>query len=345
MAPAGGDMYEASIGGHPAGTRIDYYVWAQDGGGRTSVDPGDAPAGFYTLRVISTVSSWDCEGTSDEGWQLGDSGDTATTGLWIRDDPVGTTYGTPPWQVQPEDDHTADPGVKCFVTGNGTPGGAAGDADVDGGCTTLISPDYAISGAEEAFVTYWRWFAMGGNSADDEFAVDVSGDGGATWVPLERVPQNSNAWTQVATNLSQFFAPLPDSIRLRFVACDLNSPGLIEAAIDDISISVFIENQSGAPEEVLPTHSGLTLTRPNPFRPATTIQYALARPGAVRLAVYDVAGRAVRTLVDGTRPAGFHAVVWDGRDDRGASVPSGIYFCRFQAAGVRSEVRKLIRVE
>lgn len=345
MDPAGGDIYSGAIPGAPAGTRIDYYVWAQDSGGRTSTAPADAPTTFYTLLILDSVYSFQCEGGSDDGWQMGDSGDTATTGIWERADPVGTTYGTPPWEVQPEDDHTPSPGVECFVTGNGAVGGAAGDNDVDGGCTTLLSRDFPVAGAQVAFVSYWRWFAMGGNSADDEFAVDISGDGGANWIPFERVAENTNNWTKVVKDLSLFFTPLPDSIRLRFLACDLNSAGLIEAAIDDISVDAFIQNQAGVPADPLPARTGLTMTRPNPFQPSTTIQYALAAPSRVHLAVYDVTGRAVRTLVDGALPAGFHAAFWDGRDDRGASVPSGIYFCRFRASGARGEVQKLIRVE
>ncbi len=345
MTLAGGDEYSASIPGAPSGTRIDYYVWAQDNAGNVSTSPADAPTHTYTLLVLTSAYSFRCEGASNDGWELGHSGDTAVTGVWIRDDPVGTTYGTPPWQVQPEDDHTPGPdSVKCFVTGNGDVGGAAGQNDVDGGCTTLTSPVFSITAAETAYVSYWRWYAIGGNSADDTFEVDISGDGGATWVPFERVSDNENSWINVTKDISQFFDLLPSTIQLRFLACDLNSPGLVEAAIDDIVINVYVPNAASAPEGI-PTRTGLTLTRPNPFQPSTTIQYALAKPVHVRMVIYDVAGRVVRTLVNEDRPAGYQSVIWNGRDDRGASVPSGIYFCRFRASGSASEARKLIRLE
>jgi flagellar hook assembly protein FlgD len=63
----------------------------------------------------------------------------------------------------------------------------------------------------------------------------------------------------------------------------------------------------------------------------------------VLLAVYDVGGRAVRTLVDGTREGGSHVARWDGRDDRGLDVSSGVYFCRIEI-GTWSSVRKIVLV-
>ncbi|MFH2052246.1 MAG: C1 family peptidase [bacterium] len=71
---------------------------------------------------------------------------------------------------------------------------------------------------------------------------------------------------------------------------------------------------------------------PNPFNPTTNITYHLPRGGHVLVAVYDLKGRKVRTLVDGEQRAGSRTVLWDGRDDAGAGVSSGVYFCRVFAA-------------
>jgi hypothetical protein len=72
---------------------------------------------------------------------------------------------------------------------------------------------------------------------------------------------------------------------------------------------------------------------PNPFNPSTTIAYELAAPAHVDLAIYDLAGRLVRVLVDSGRSEGYHEVNWDGRDEQGSQVASGVYFCRIEAAG------------
>ena len=65
---------------------------------------------------------------------------------------------------------------------------------------------------------------------------------------------------------------------------------------------------------------------PNPFNPMTTIQYAVAAPSRVSLSVFDVKGQKIRTLIREMQPAGVYEVVWDGRDDGGLQVASGVYF-------------------
>ncbi|MCK5595828.1 MAG: T9SS type A sorting domain-containing protein, partial [Candidatus Eisenbacteria sp.] len=72
---------------------------------------------------------------------------------------------------------------------------------------------------------------------------------------------------------------------------------------------------------------------PNPFNPVTAVSYGSPTESRVRLAVYNVAGRLVRTLVDGEVDPGYHSVVWDGRDNSGVEVGSGVYFCRMEAEG------------
>jgi DNA-binding beta-propeller fold protein YncE len=69
---------------------------------------------------------------------------------------------------------------------------------------------------------------------------------------------------------------------------------------------------------------------PNPFNPSTVIAYEVARAGAVRLHVFDVAGRLVRTLVEANVPAGRHTVRWDGRDEQGRQSASGRYYYRLR---------------
>jgi hypothetical protein len=83
----------------------------------------------------------------------------------------------------------------------------------------------------------------------------------------------------------------------------------------------------------------LTATTANPFRGACTLAYTVPRNGTAGLRVYDVAGRCVRTLVEGGTAAGPHAIAWDGKDANGRDLPGGVYFARLQTGGERRELK------
>jgi hypothetical protein len=87
----------------------------------------------------------------------------------------------------------------------------------------------------------------------------------------------------------------------------------------------------------------LRLLHPNPFRSSVSVAYSLARPGAVDLAVYDVAGRRVRRLAEGVRPAGEAVIRWDGRDEARAAVGAGVYFVRLRTPDA-DVTRKTLRL-
>ena len=83
-----------------------------------------------------------------------------------------------------------------------------------------------------------------------------------------------------------------------------------------------------------PTTFALKPAFPNPFNPTTTLRFSLAAPVQVSLKIYNLQGQLVRTLVDEPRLAGEFALLWDGRDDRDRSLPSGVYICRLSAEGL-----------
>ena len=77
----------------------------------------------------------------------------------------------------------------------------------------------------------------------------------------------------------------------------------------------------------------LEQNQPNPFNPATEVRYLMPEGGQLELAIYDIKGCLVATLVDTRIPAGSHSVVWDGRDAAGAEAASGVYLARLKAGG------------
>ena len=92
----------------------------------------------------------------------------------------------------------------------------------------------------------------------------------------------------------------------------------------------------------VPTTTMLGTAYPNPFRGRTSLQLSLAREGHARVAVYDLIGRRIRTLVDGTLPAGEQTLVWDGRDDDGRSAAPGLYMVRFDSPGAKQSRRLVL---
>ncbi|UCH85129.1 MAG: T9SS type A sorting domain-containing protein, partial [Candidatus Latescibacterota bacterium] len=244
----------------------------------------------------------------------------------------------------PEYDNTPDPGELCFVTGNAPYTNQFND-DVDGGKTTLLSPVYDLSPYGNAFVRYHRWYTndTGGAPGDDRWIVDVSADSGITWVRLETDSLSDRSWRLVEHNLLRSI-PMTAGVRFRFVANEDIPGSVVEAGVDDFSIITYQGSGSG----IDPIHpdriSSVDLEQnvPNPFNPETTIRFSVPEPGMMTtLKIYDVAGRAVTTLIDRQMVAGTRTVRWNGKDSRGNDVSSGVYFYRLEA-GTETRSRKLV---
>jgi hypothetical protein len=276
------------------------------------------------------------------GWTV--SG-TATTGDWMQADPEGTVYNSQ--QVQPEDDHSPPPGRRCMVTGP-TAGGVAGSNDVDNGNTVLTSPLIDLGGAIGATLEYWRWYTnnLGEAPGQDWWTVEVSDDDGASWAYLEHTQESANYWQKFSFQLEDY-VEMTDQVRIRFIAEDASSPSLVEAAVDDILLFAISEEETDVADNRLSTQANalfLGQNHPNPFNPVTEIAYAIpAGSGASRvvMSVYDVMGREVVTLVDADQTPGTYTVAWDGRDQRGSEVASGVYFYRVSWNG-ESETRRMV---
>lgn len=100
-----------------------------------------------------------------------------------------------------------------------------------------------------------------------------------------------------------------------------------------ITTDVCVAHALSANEPMGRMAYGLGPSAPNPFRDHTLISFTLPESGPVRLRIYDLAGRAVRTLQDGRLTAGVHRMTWDRHTDEGGIAPAGLYFYRFEAGG------------
>ena len=123
---------------------------------------------------------------------------------------------------------------------------------------------------------------------------------------------------------------------------DINGDGLQDLIIgeDFGGLHLFLNTTETSvdPEQTGPENYELLSSYPNPFNPATHILYSLSRPGNVSVKVFNVNGRLVKDLLDGKQIDGSHELVWDGRNQNGEFVASGIYFCRLKTD---SEIRTI----
>jgi len=112
---------------------------------------------------------------------------------------------------------------------------------------------------------------------------------------------------------------------------------------DSTHVEIFTECPgTGIEDNRLPHAFALSHGFPNPFNPVTRVVYDVPAPGGpVSLRVYSQAGRLVRTLVDELAPPGRHVAEWDGTNESGASVASGVYFCRYEAEDFADQ-RKIV---
>jgi hypothetical protein len=120
--------------------------------------------------------------------------------------------------------------------------------------------------------------------------------------------------------------------------------GVILVASGEPGVQVFpghCQSPSAVDRATPSTRTASVSVQPNPFNPTTTVRYEVAREGPVTLRIYDVSGRLVRVLVEGRRDTRVHEVSWDGTDDSGRPVASGVYFLRL-TAGSAVEVRKAV---
>lgn len=278
---------------------------------------------------------------TDMGWSLSTAGDDATTGQWVRVAPVGTTRGTV--EVQPSLDHTPGAGTACFVTGNGTNPTDIGEADVDGGRTTLTSPVLRLSGLSDPRIVYWRWFSndVGLNPGEDPFVTQISNNGGV-WVTVSNMYATRNYWERMEIPVKSYFFQ-PGDVRVRFIAMDTVNASIVEAAIDDL------EYYSGSTvtavfEEDPPTVPALVIgaPRPSPSQGPTEISLELPKATPVAADVFNVQGGLVRTLERRVMPAGRHILRWDGRLDQGGSAASGVYWIRIGAGDVERRFKLVV---
>ncbi len=168
---------------------------------------------------------------------------TASSGDWVKADPVGTEYG--PGEANPGDDVDSDFGIECFTTGNG--GGSAGTDDVDDGTVTLTTPTFDLTGYANPYLSYYKWFFNNGGAggpANDSLKVVISNGTDEVLIDLEEGLTAFAFWTYQEFKIADFITPTAN-MQVSFVTGDLAASGhIVEAAID---VFFVFDSLSSAP--------------------------------------------------------------------------------------------------
>jgi hypothetical protein len=165
-----------------------------------------------------------------------------------------------------------------------------------------------------------QWVATD-NNAVDSISIFYSENNGTDFTLIASSEPNDSTYQWTAPDISS------DSCLVRVVAYD---PALLTG--EDVSDAIFTIKIVSTDDELPAATWALSQNFPNPFNPTTTIHYDVkAGGGQVSLRVFDVSGRVVRTLVNESQTAGSKSITWNGTNDAGQQVASGIYFYRMIA--------------
>jgi hypothetical protein len=237
----GADEYAAVFPAYACGTSIDWYITMEPVVGGTVYSPTNAPVTTWDAIAYSgSIVTFEDNFQTNMGWDVSSN---VTEGAWIR--AIPSEGG-----VRCDAGSDADGSGMCYVTGN------SGSEDVDGGTTTLISPEMPIE--EDCNLSYYRWYNNGANcngadANNDYFYVDISVDGGG-WTNIETigpVNESSGGWYHVEHVLSDYVSDGSVSIQVRFVCGDLNSGSIIEAGVDGVSVSKsYCDDTTSCPADV-----------------------------------------------------------------------------------------------
>ncbi|MCC7142903.1 MAG: T9SS type A sorting domain-containing protein [Candidatus Eisenbacteria bacterium] len=339
-----------------AGGNNGIHYWQLRGYRQIVVHSGSLGAAGMEDRDFEFLDTWLTDGT------CGGNNTTNRQGFMLGGEAVGNllterapTFLTNLLGASVSCDSYRDPGC-----------GPSGPAD-EGDCVRLETASGALFSSTDEIDLY-------GNGCPTLLGFDVlgassGGVGGRTYVDYDREPPASTSFAQIARSVTGTgsanyrsvvtgYSFHRQTIREANDECGIDGDRRAAAAgsefraamtwifgsvanIPSLCVSfdcgLDVDDAASGPR----TTSGIWSVSPNPFNPRTTIRFSLAAAGKAELLIYDVSGRQVRALVEQELTAGAHTAVWDGTDDDGRRVVSGVYWSQLRAGGYESH-RKMV---
>ena len=178
---------------------------------------------------------------------------------------------------------------------------------------------------------------------DGESGIVTNNNGTVNWLegnidvlPLFVNPENGNfhlSWTNY---------PLPDSTMSPCIdSGDPNSPLDPDGTIADMGAFYFDQNV-GIEDPVLPGAKYSLSNYPNPFNPSTTIEFSIRSDSKIELSIYNIKGQKIKTLINNEIEQGNHSIVWNGNNEFGKKIGSGIYYYKLNVNGKTEAIKKCL---
>lgn len=208
--------------------------------------------------------------------------------------------------------------------------------------TMTFMPGFDLTAVDNATLKFWTRYATEANK--DMCYIEASGDS-LNWTKLDSLTGIAfSTWSQREVGLIDFIQAGFEKVWIRFHFISDDETTFLGVLIDDIEIypegpTDIAQDESNKP---IPSEWEMSQNYPNPFNLNTKIEYSVPEPGEVKIIIYNINGEAVRNLLNAHINVGSHFINWDGRDNNGNIVGSGIYLYQIQTEGSFSAIKKMI---
>ncbi|MBD3290727.1 S8 family serine peptidase [candidate division KSB1 bacterium] len=208
----------------------------------------------------------------------------------------------------------------------------------------ILKDGMDLTELENALLSFWTVYFL---ETDKDFGyVEINTDGSDNWVLLgEPVTGLSGGWKNLSYSLENFVGESFDNVRIRFrmTSDSTQARGLLGWYIDEIQLAPVSETvvETAQQEPTIPDEFQLMQNYPNPFNPTTRITFGIPVETEVRLEIYNNLGQRIRTLLHENKSPGRYTVYWDGRNELGKKVSSGLFFYTLRAGNV-VKTRKMV---
>lgn len=352
MSNTVGDTWEGTIPGTAAAGR-DYYVEATDNSAQTSTIPGDAPSSWLnvavgttsiieiqaTMKAGSDTSAFYGEIVNVEGIITVAPGELGSASNYIMGDPKGGSWsGLYIYEGSGVNDlYRGD-----LVRISGTISEFSGSTEIlpqAGSAVELVDINQPLPP-----VVAWSSDELDTSEALESVIVQTyvstvvdTTVAGAEWLVMD-----------AGSDSMLYVDPAPAVTHVATIGEFQKVTGLLDTRFgrnevvprDDSEVELFAFTGTDGDQPAGRTPQ-VTSVKPNPFNPSTDIEFSIPRQGLTDLAIFSPRGERVRTLVSGRLEGGTHTRQWDGRDQAGAVVSSGIYYLRLRFETMRPSVTKL----